>query len=250
MKKIGLALGGGAVLGAAHVGVLKALQEADIKIDYIAGTSIGAFVASFFAFDKTLEEIQDIASEMEWMDISGVSLSRYALLSNRKLGKLIKEHIGNKNLEDSNIPVAMIATNIATGEKVVLKKGAVADAAMASTSIPGLFHPVKIDGKMLVDGGIVENVPINTVKEMGADYVIGVDLNAKHSYKEPENIVDVMVNSFHFMLMAASKLQTDEADLLISPDLSEFNRSNMDQINDLIEQGYQEAKKALKEMGI
>lgn len=250
MKKIGLALGGGAVLGAAHVGVLKALQEADIKIDYIAGTSIGAFVASFFAFDKTLQEIQDIASEMEWMDISGVSLSRYALLSNRKLGELIKEHIGNKNLEDSNIPVAMIATNIATGKKVVLKKGAVSDAAMASTSIPGIFQPVKINGELLVDGGIVENVPINTVKEMGADYVIGVDLNAKHSYKEPENIVDVMVNSFHFMLMAASKLQTEEADLLISPDLSEFNRSNMDQINDLIEQGYQEAKKALKEMDV
>ena len=250
MKKIGLALGGGAVLGAAHVGVLKALQEADIKIDYIAGTSIGAFVASFFAFDKTLEEIQDIASEMEWMDISGVSLSRYALLSNQKLGKLIKEHIGTQNLEDSTIPVAMIATNIATGEKVVLKKGAVSEAAMASTSIPGIFQPVKINGQLLVDGGIVENVPINTVKEMGAEYVIGVDLNAKHSYKEPENIVDVMVNSFHFMLMAASKLQTEEADLLISPDLSEFNRSNMDQINDLIEQGYQEAKKALKKLDI
>ena len=240
-KKIGLALGGGAVLGAAHIGVLKALEELEISIHYVAGTSIGAFVAAFYAFDKTWKEIEEIAVKLKWIDISGLSLSQYGLLSNEKLGELITEYIGNKKFKKSAIPLAMVATDISNGKKVVLKKGSVAEAAMASTAIPGIFKPLEIDGKLLVDGGIVENVPIHTLKDMGADYIIGVDLNAKHSYEKPNNIVDVMVNSFHFTLQASAKLQTKEADLLIQPNLSSFNRSDMDQVEDLIEKGYEDS---------
>lgn len=245
-KKIGLALGGGAVLGAAHVGVLRALDEMNIRISYIAGTSIGAFVAAFFAFQKDWQAIQEIASELKWMDISGISLSRYALLSNEKMGKLITEHLGGKKMEDAGIPLAMVATDISTGDKVVLKKGWVAEATMASTCIPGIFNPVEMEDRLLVDGGIVENVPIHTVREMGAGYVIGVDLNAQHSYKKPDNILDVLLNSFHFVMMTAASYQTESADLLITPDLSAFNRSDTGQIDDLMEQGYIDAIKALK----
>jgi len=247
-KKIGLALGGGAVLGAAHIGVLKALEELEISVQYVAGTSIGAFVAAFYAFDKTWKEIEEIALKLKWMDISGISLSQYGLLSNEKLGELITEYIGDKKFKQSSIPLAMVATDISNGKKVVLKKGLVAKAAMASTAIPGIFKPLEIDGKLLVDGGIVENVPIHTLKDMGADYIIGVDLNAKHSYERPDNIVDVMVNSFHFTLQASAKLQTKEADLLIQPDLSSFNRSDMDQVEDLIEKGYDDSIGKLKEI--
>lgn len=244
-KKRGLALGGGAVLGAAHIGVLKAIDEHRIHINRIAGTSIGAFVAAFVAFGKSWEEIREIASELKWMDITGLSLSRYALLSNEKLGELIVEHIGDRNIEDADIPLAMVAADIATGEKVVLDKGPVARAAMASTCIPGIFYPVEIDGRKLVDGGIVENVPVITLKSMGARKVIAVDLNARHAYGEPENILDVILNSFHYMMQAAATLQKEDADLLIEPDLSDFNRSNMDQVSDLMEKGYEDAKKAL-----
>jgi NTE family protein len=246
MKKTGLALGGGAVLGAAHIGVLKAIEEMDIKISYITGTSIGAVVAAFYAFRKETEEIQKITKTIKWMDLTGISLSRYALLSNEKLGDLITEHIGGKNIEQADIPLAMIATDAANGEKVVLKKGLLSKAVMASTSIPGIFKPVEIDDRLLVDGGIVENLPIYTVREMGADYIIGVDLNATHEYGKPDNILDVLLNSFHFTLMASAKLQTEKADLLIQPDLSAFNRSDIDQVDDLMEQGYKDAKKALE----
>lgn len=119
MKKIGLALGGGAVLGAAHVGVLKAIEEFDIEISYIAGTSIGAFVAAFCAFGKTPAEIEEIALKLTWMDISGISLFKNGLLSNEKLGDLISEHIGDKKIENAKIPLAMIATDISSGKKVV-----------------------------------------------------------------------------------------------------------------------------------
>lgn len=248
MKKPGLALGGGAVLGAAHVGVLEAIDDFDIEINYIAGTSIGALVAAFFAFGKDWKEIKEIASELKWIDITEISLSRYGLLSNKKLGELVIEHIGNKNIEDSVIPLAMIATDVTNGEKVVLNKGSVADAVMASTCIPGIFIPVEIDGQMLVDGGIVENVPINTIRKMGAEYVIGVDLNAKHIHKRPDNILDVIINSFHFMMKQSVKLQTEDADLLIKPDLRSFNMSDTDQVDDLIKKGYKDSKKVLKQM--
>lgn len=246
MKKIGLALGGGAVLGAAHVGTLRAMEEYDIEINYIAGTSIGAFVAAFYAFGKNWKEIKEIASELRWLDITGISLSRFGLLSNDKLGELIVKHIGNKNIEEADIPFAMVATDVTSGEKVILDKGPVAEAVMASTCIPGIFKPVEINGKMLVDGGIVENVPINTTRGLGAKYVIGVDLNSRHKYDKPDNILDVIMNSFHFLIRHADKLQTEDADLLIKPDLGKFNRSDMNQIDELIEKGYKDSKKVLK----
>lgn len=247
-KNVGLALGGGAVLGAAHIGVLKALDEYDIKFTHVTGTSIGAFVAAYVAFGKGWEEIREFASEMKWIDVTGISLSKYALLSNEKLGDLIEEHIGEKDIEDADIPLAMVATDIKNGEKVVLKKGSVAKAVMASTCIPGIFKPVEIDDRLLVDGGVVENVPIKTLKDLGGKKVIGVDLNAQHSYGDPENILDVILNSFHYTMQAAARLQREEADLIIAPDLSEFNRSNMDQVEDLMEKGYKDAKKQLKKV--
>ena len=245
-NKTGLALGGGAVLGAAHVGVLRALKESDIKISYIAGTSIGALVAALYAFGIKCDEIEEIASDLKWLDIVSLTLSQYGLLSNEKLGELLIKHIGEKNIEDANIPLAMVATDVSTGEKVTIKKGPVADAVMASTAIPGIFKPVEIGDKLLVDGGIVENVPVSTVTGLGAKYVIGVDLNAKHKYERPGNIIEVLLNSFHFTLMASAKLQTKEADFLIQPDLSEFNRSDTDQVKNLIIKGYEDSIKALK----
>lgn len=245
-KKTGLALGGGAVLGAAHVGVLEAINDLDIEINYIAGTSIGALIAAFFAFSTNLKEIKKIASELKWIDITGMSLSRYGLLSNEKLGQLVIDSIGDKNLEDSDIPLAMVATDVTNGSKVILDKGSVANAVMASTCIPGIFIPVEINEKLLVDGGIVENLPINTTRGMGAEYVIGVDLNAKRTYSKPDNIFDVIINSFHLMMKQSVKLQVENADLLITPDLGAFNMSDMNQVDELIKAGYIDSKKVLE----
>jgi NTE family protein len=248
MKNIGLALGGGAVLGAAHIGVLKAIEEKGIDIKFITGTSIGAFVAALYAFGKNWNEISDITSELSWMDITSISLSRYSLLSNDKFGALLKKHIGDKNIEESKIPLAIIATNAASGDKVILEKGSVAKAVMASTCIPGLFNPVLIDDTMLIDGGIVENVPINTLRKIGADFVIGVDLNANHNYQKPGNILDVLMNSFHFIMQQSARLQTQDADFLIKPDLSSFDRTDTKQVEGLIEKGYQDALIALEKV--
>jgi NTE family protein len=224
------------------------LEEFDISISYVAGTSIGAFVSAFFAFNKHWKEIKEIALDLNWLDISAISLSKMALLSNEKLSDLITEYIGDVNFDQANIPLAMIATDISNGDKVILKKGKVDNAVMASTCIPGVFIPVEINSRLLVDGGIVENVPITPLLEMGADYIIAVDLNAEYSHKKPENIVEVLLNTFDFTIMNATKLQAEKADVIIKPDLSSFNVVDTDQTEDLIEKGYLAAKNVFKKI--
>lgn len=246
-RKIGLALSGGAVLGAAHVGVLRALEEFHIPIHYVAGTSAGALIAAFCAFNKPWSEIEEIALDLNWLEISALSLSKMAVLSNDKLANLVKEYIGDVNFNQAKIPLAMIATDISTGEKVILKEGSVANGVLASTCIPGVFKPHKIAGRLLVDGGLVENVPITPLIEMGADFIIAVDLIAGYSHKMPTNFVEVLLNSLDFTITASTKLQTQAADVLIKPDLSPFNKIDAHQTGALIEKGYEAARKELSQ---
>ncbi len=247
-KKIGLALGGGAVLGAAHIGVLKALKENDVNIACIAGTSVGAFIGAFFAFGVEWDEIDRIARNLKWLDVSRMSISQYGLLSNRKLGDLLIEHVGDVSFDQAVIPLAMVAADISTGEKVVIREGSVSSAAMASSCIPGIFVPVEMNGRLLVDGGIVENVPISPLQEMKVDLIIAVDLNSGLREERPGNIVEVLLRSFNFMLASATRLQIEGADILIQPDLSAFNMYDMDQSGNLFEAGYLEAMKMLKKV--
>lgn len=242
---IGLALGGGAVLGAAHVGVLKAIEELGLDIKWISGTSIGAMVAALYAFDNNCEKVKDIALEISWKDITSLSISKYGLMSNTKIAQFMRQNIGDVNIENARIPLAIMATNIATGEKVVLKQGSVATAVMASSCIPGIFKPIVIDNIMLVDGAISENVPVSPLQDMNAETIVAVDLNAKHMYGKPENMIEVLQNSFHFTLEAAARVQTQEADILITPDLSSFDRYHTSQTQSLIAKGYTETLRYL-----
>ncbi|MDW7651958.1 MAG: patatin-like phospholipase family protein [Bacillota bacterium] len=242
--KVGLALGGGAVLGAAHIGVLQAMEELDVQIDYVAGTSIGAFVGALVAFGKNAREISETLSGLNWFKAADLSLSRYGLLSNQKLADTLTGIIGDVDFKDAGIPLAVVATDISTGEKVVLNSGSVAKAVRASASIPGIFRPVEIDGKLLVDGGIIENVPVATVKEMGPEKVIAVNLMT--DLRKPANIVDVLINVMHFSIIQNVKRQTSEADILLDLNLTDFNRVDTDQVPDLIEQGYRQGKTILE----
>ncbi len=244
----GLALGGGAVLGAAHIGVLRAFTEREFPVRYVSGTSIGAFIGALYAGGLSLDTIETIALDLRWLDISRIRPTRYGLLSNEKLGDILKERLGDSRIEDSKIPLAMVATDISSGEKVVLDKGDLASAVMASTCIPGVFSPVEINGRLLVDGGVVENVPISPLREMGAEFVVGIDLNAHSGSKRPQNIVEVLLNTFDFILINATRLQTRKADLLIEPDLSAFSMVDTEQVAELIAVGYRETLAFLKQL--
>lgn len=246
-QKIGLALGGGAVLGAAHIGVLRAIEEMGIEIDFIAGTSIGALVAGLYAFGLDSYDIEKIALDLNWLDISGLSFSTMGLLSNRRMGDLIRNNIGDVSLENAKIPVAMITADIETMEKLILTRGKVGTAAMASTCIPGIFTPVELNGRLLVDGGIAENVPISPLIDMGAEIIIGVDLHSEHRNKRPNNLIEVLLRTFSFTSSMVTSYQTRAADIMINPNLSEFNVVDINQTPALINKGYNEAKRILKE---
>lgn len=247
-KKIGLALGGGAILGAAHIGVLGALEERKIEITSITGTSIGAFIAALYAFGVSPKEIEAKVADLNWLDAAGFTISRYGLLSNEKLGDLFKETVGDVQFKDAEIPLAVVATDIGACKKVVLKTGSVANAVMASACIPGIFIPVEIDGRLLVDGGLVENVPISPLKEMGEEMILGVDLNAKRKYQKPEDMIDVLANALDLAIDNATRIQTEEADILIAPELSAYNRADVEKIHDIVQEGYDAAKMILDEL--
>ena len=247
-RKVGLALGGGAVLGAAHIGVLKALEEREIPLHCISGTSIGALVGALYAFDVPVEKIGEIAKSMRFMDISSLSLSRFGILSNEPVAEVLKKHIGkDANIEDARLPLAVVATDIGNGERVVFRSGRLSQAVMASTCVPGVFAPVEWDGRLLVDGGLVENVPVSPLKAMGAVTRVGLDLNANRRYSKPEDIFDVVANGIDIAIDHSARIQGSEAEVRIAPDLNGHSRTDPAEVDALIQAGYECAMKAIDE---
>jgi NTE family protein len=236
---ISLALGGGAVLGAAHIGVLKALDENSIKISAISGTSIGALIASLYAFGKKPSQIEEFIAELEWLDVSGFTLSKYGILSNEDLGKYVTKYIGAVDFSEAGIPLHLIATDLSEGKKIILNTGRVSEAIMASTCIPGIFVPVEIDDRLLVDGGLVENVPVSPLRDSGCNFIVGVDLNAGRQYQRPKDIIDVFVNAIDIAIDNVTRSQTTEADLVIAPELGSYSRRDTSRISELINEGYE-----------
>lgn len=239
--RVGVALSGGASRGIAHIGVLQALKDNGIKIDFLSGTSIGAMVAALYAFGIPIEDIHRRAREMSWLRISSVKISKTALLSNRIMGEIIEDFLGDANIEDSLIPLAIVTTDISHGKKVVLRSGNVSRAVMASTAIPGIFSPIYIDGRLLVDGFLVDNVPISILKEMGADVTIGVNLGTLKEYREPKGIINIIMNAFDIAIDANTSLTSQGADVLIAPKLSEIELSDSARDSRLFDEGYSAA---------
>jgi len=193
-QKIGLALGSGSARGLAHIGVIRALEDAGIKIDYISGTSIGALIGSVYASDK-LDALEKVYRDFDWKKIAyffDVVFPKSGLIDGNKVEDFVREYTHAKNIEDLPLPFQAVATDMSTGKEVVLDKGDVIEAVRASISVPGIFTPVRKDGRVLVDGGLVNPVPVSTVRSMGAEFIIAVDLNhdivegkAPQSIQEP-----------------------------------------------------------------
>jgi NTE family protein len=236
----GLALGGGAVLGAAHIGVLRALEEYDLRPSYISGTSIGAMVAALYAFGISVDRIESIAKSMSWLKITSVSISRYGLFSNEELGSIIRNQIGDAKLEDADIPLGIIAADISKGQKVTFTEGPIDLAVQASTCIPGIFIPIEHEDQMLVDGGIIENVPISILDQWNAGTIIGVNLHAHRSYERPDDIIDVLINAIDLAIDRPSASH-NAADHWIQPELASYNRTDTERVEEIIDVGYQTA---------
>ena len=237
--KIGLALGGGAAKGIAHIGVLSALEEAQVKISYISGTSVGAIVAALYAFKVDTATMGSLARRLSMSKVTTFKLNKTGFFSTDSLRELMLEYLGEVNIEDAEIPLAIVATDINSGEEVILTRGPVADAVCASAAVPGIYIPVVIDGRTLVDGGLVENVPVGPLRTMGAGVIIASNLSAVNHYSEPSHVVDVMRNAFEIAVSQHTKAQLKDVDLLISMDLSDFSlRDNSERYDELFAIGY------------
>lgn len=175
-KKVGLALGGGAVRGFAHVGVLVELEKADIPVSYVAGTSVGSIIGALYVAGVPLPIIRELATQMNWGYFARPILSREGLVSFDKLEKWLIHMLGNLHFADLTIPFAVSTIDLETGEEVIINSGPLARAVRASCSVPGFVTPVWHEGRLLGDGGIVNNVPVSVVRQMGADYVIAIDV--------------------------------------------------------------------------
>jgi NTE family protein len=177
--KVGLALGSGSARGLAHIGVIRAIEDAGIEVDFIAGTSMGALIGAIHAAGK-LDELETTFLAFDWkktVSFFDVVLPKSGLLDGVKISELVRAHLHADAIETLPKPFAAVATDIVSGEEVVLRSGDVIEAVRASISVPGIFTPVRINGHILVDGGLTNPVPVSTVRAMGADIVIAVDLN-------------------------------------------------------------------------
>lgn len=177
--KIGLALGSGSARGWAHIGVIGALAEAGVRVDLVAGTSIGALVGAAYAGGK-ISSLETVVRELDWkraLALFDMGLPRSGLLDGRHVTSAIREHVGSGDIEGLSMPFCAVSTNLFDGSEVHINDGDTIEAVRASISIPGVFTPVKKDGKLLVDGGLVNPVPASVARRMGADFVIAVDLN-------------------------------------------------------------------------
>ena len=242
--RVGLALGGGFARGIAHLGVLRVLDEEKIPIDYLAGTSAGAMLAASYATGHTILEIEAQAKATRFRDFGQWKLSWMGLASNQRLEHYPRKFLGVTTFEQLRIPLAIAATDLGTGEPVYFTQGPLGLALRASCAYPGMFMPVEHDGRLLVDGFLAAPVPVDAVKQMGADVVIAVFLEAG-SDRKPTSIVDVIGLSFAILQRHADREWRRKADIVIEPVVRDFLWDDFDKTPELIAAGEAAARAAL-----
>jgi len=247
MRKIGLALGGGAARGLAHIGVLEALDKEGIPVDMIAGTSAGAAIGALYAQGKPASQIKDLALNTGWKQLFSLvdlTLPRSGFIEGTRIKNQLKSIIGDIKFSDLRIPLACVATDIRSGEEVVINDGSVLEGVRASISIPVIFTAVKWQDRYLVDGGLVNPVPVSTVRKMGADFVIavnvippmGVRIQPAPESKAP-GIFQAMLHSLYIATYSLVRTNLAGADIVIEPKLARIGYGDFHRIRDCIAQG-------------
>jgi NTE family protein len=251
-KKVGVALSGGAARGFAHIGVLKALKENGIPVDYVAGTSAGSFAGGAFCSGMSIESIVELGKKISWYRVSGLSFSAKGLISNAPIAELITDNFPFNRFEDLLIPFAAVATNLETGKEVVFKeRGDIGFAICASCAIPGIFSPLEDEkGQIFVDGGVVAPVPTKAVRELGSDIVIAVDvLSCGATYwGRPSTLVGIIFQSAMMLLRTASKHQHYHADAVIVPDIAHLRPDEISKMEEFISLGEKAALESIDEI--
>ena len=246
---IGLALGGGFARGIAHVGVLKVLEEENIPIRYMAGTSVGALIGAAYCSGLSPEELEQVAARVRFKHIARWTLSRYGFASNQRMIGFLNSILKVKTFEELRIPLAVTATDFTTGEGVVFHSGPLVDPVRASCSYPGMFQPVKIRGRLLIDGMLSHTVPTQPLRHMGADRILAVHLKGKWTNGDgPRHLFDVIGQCFAIAQEMNSSVWKQAADLMIEPDVNGFKYDAFEHSTELIRAGEIVTRAALPEI--
>lgn len=243
--RIGLALGGGFARGLAHVGVLKVLEEERIIPDFVAGTSVGAVIGAAYCSGVSAKELEEIASIVRFKDFARYTVSRFGLCTNDRMTGFLNRILKVKTFEELRIPLAVTATDFLTGEPIVFTSGKLIDPVRASCAYPGVFLPVSVGGRLMVDGLLGHAVPAEPLKKMGASRVAAVYFSAHWVQKSPRHVLEVIGQCFSIAQANMTCLWQAYADLVVEPDVSAFGFDQFQRALDIVKVGEEAARKVL-----
>ena len=247
--KIGLALGGGFARGLAHIGVLKVFEEEHIPIDFLAGTSVGSMIGAGYASGVSPAELAEIAVKIRFKDFSRWTFSRFGLFSNDKMAAFLRDSLRCKTFEELRIPLAVTATDIITGEPAVFTTGDLVDPVRASCAYPGMFQPVKIGERVLVDGLLAYSVPAVPLRAMGAERVVAVHLAANWvKPRGPRHVFDVIGQCFSIAQDKMGASWRSISDVVVEPDIGEFSYDDFASAHQLVAAGEAAMRAALPKL--
>jgi NTE family protein len=247
--KFGVALGGGFARGLAHIGVLKALEEAAIPVDFVAGTSVGAIIGACYCAGMNAAELEEVARAARFKDFARWTLSRYGFCSNDRMTRFCERVLRVTSFEDLNIPLAVTATDFETGEAAIFTTGPLVAPIRASCAYPGMFHPVEIDGHSYIDGMLAYAVPTTPLLTMGAERVLGIYLSAHWAqHRPPRHVFEVVGQCFSIAQARMSELWKRDAHLVIEPNVSGFAYDCFDRAKELIALGEAAVREVVPEL--
>ena len=236
--RVGLALGGGMARGMAHIGVLRVLEKYRVPIDLIAGTSVGSLVGGAYASGLTPDQIQEISATIRWSDLGRVTVSRLGFYSNARTEDFIRSKFPVTEFDKLRLPFGAVAADIQSGKMVVFTEGSLPLAIRASCAMPIYYVPVPVNGRMLVDGGVVGHLPASVARIMGADVVIAIDVNSQHNpIAQPTNMFTVMAQSLSIMGRSTVSYLYQDADVVIIPKIGHIRGDDLTRAAEMIEAG-------------
>ncbi|MGI5883780.1 MAG: patatin-like phospholipase family protein [Candidatus Spyradocola sp.] len=246
--RLGVALGGGAFRGLAHIGVLQALEAHGLAPCAIAGTSMGALVGGVYACGMNLRLMERFCASIDEKDLVDVALPTEGILAGNRIELLLRTLTGNRTFDQAKIPFAAVATDLELGKRAVLSEGLLYQAIRASISIPGIFKPYRLNGRTYVDGGVVDRVPVTTARAMGADFVLAVDVGYRGEPASCEGIAKVILHSLEIMEWQVMQHTISTADFTLVPALSHINPASIAQAEECIRIGREEAERRMPEL--
>lgn len=246
--KVALVLGGGGARGFAHVGVLKLLDTQGLKPDLIVGTSAGSVAGALYAAGYSGFDLQEMAFALDRATIADWSMFGKGLIRGEALQNFVNQAVKNRPIEALNIPFACVATRVGTGQAVLFQRGNVGQAVRASSSVPGVFEPVVIGGTEYVDGGLVSPLPIRYARQLGADFIIAVDVSTPPPGTATTGKLDLLMRSFEIMGQSIRDAELPQADVVIRPDLTGISASNFESKQQAILQGERAALAAMPQI--